>query len=167
MEDVVKRYFSNLIGIAALAVAAPSIAAAVSPAGYVAKAGASDLYERTSSQAVLQSTKDPAIRDFANMMVADHSKSTDMVKAAAAKSGLKPKPPVLEPKQKQMIDALNAASGTARDKLYVTQQKKAHQEALALHKSYSVSGSAAALKTAAGEIVPVVQHHISMLNNIK
>lgn len=162
-----KRYVSGLIGIAAVVAAVPSLAAAVSPADYVAKAGASDLYEKTSSQAVLQSTKDPAVRDFANMMITDHSKSTDMVKAAATKSGVTPKPPVLEPKQRAMIDALKAASGTARDELYVTQQKQAHQQALALHKSYGAAGTAAALKATAGQIVPVVQHHISMLNNIK
>jgi len=52
-----------------------------------------------------------------------------------------------------------AASGTARDSLYTTQQKAAHAEALALHQDSAAKGTAPALKAASAKIVPVVQHH--------
>ncbi|RVT90565.1 DUF4142 domain-containing protein [Sphingomonas crocodyli] len=134
---------------------------------YVMKAGASDLYEKTASQIALESTTNPGVKSFATMMVSDHSQSSAKVKAAAAKSGLTVKPPVLEPKQQSMIAALRATKGPARDALYISQQKAAHQEALALHQSYGKSGTSVPLKTAAGEIVPVVQHHIEILAKMK
>lgn len=146
--------------------AAPASAQAPAPDTYVAKAGASDLYERTSSQLVLQSTRDGKIRDFATMMLRDHAKSTADVKRAAAASRVAVPAPKLEPAQAQMIAELRRATGTQRDRLYVTQQRTAHQQALALHGSYAQNGSAAPLKTVAAATAPVVQHHIEMLQGM-
>lgn len=149
----------------ALAVASPSFAQAAED--YVRKAGAGDLYEKQSSQLVLKTTKNPDLRNFAQMMVSDHSKSTADVKAAAMKSGLKPKPPMLDADKKEMIARLTASTGQQRDAMYVTQQRTAHAEALALHQGYAQSGGKALLKAAAAKIVPVVQHHAEMLDKMK
>ena len=145
---------------AGAAVAAPAPA----PASYVMKAGASDLYEQQSSRLVLATSRDPHVREFASMMLKDHATSTAEVKAAAMKSGLTPKPPMLDPKQKAMIRQLTAAKGAMRDHVYHEQQVKAHEQALMLQQDFAASGKAPALKEAAASIVPVVQHHIEMLN---
>lgn len=151
--------------IATLFALAPIAAHAETPAGYVAKAGAGDLFEQTSSKLVLRSTKDAKVRSFATMMVQDHARSTAMVKAAAAKSGVKAGPPHLTAEQQAQVAALTKATGAARDKLYWDQQKMAHQQALALHQDYATSGTAAApLTAAAAKIVLVVQRHIDTLN---
>ncbi len=147
------------------AVLLPVAAVAAMPmpaATYVMKAGAGDLYEIQSSKLVMNSTN-PKVRDFATMMVSDHSKSTADVKAAAMKAGLHPAPPMLNPMQSTMIANLTKVSGPARDTLYLAQQKAAHNQALALHEQYSANGTAAPLKTAAMTIVPVVKTHIQML----
>jgi putative membrane protein len=157
-----KAHYLAAITLAVCATAA----GAETPAQYVAKAGASDVYETRSSKLVLATSKDPKVRTFANGMIADHAKSTAMVKAAAMKAGLKPKPPMLQPKQQTMLADLTAAKGPDRDKAYVSQQKAAHQEALALHSGYASAGSSAPLKMAAGKIAPVVQHHIEMLSSM-
>ena len=115
----------------------------------------------------MKTTKNPKIRSFAQMMVTDHSKSTADVKAAAQASGLNPKPPALDAKKSAMIADLTKSSGSARDQLYVTQQKAAHQEALTLHKGYATAGDTPALKATAAKIAPVVEHHIEMLSAIK
>ena len=154
------KKFSLILAGAMLAGAAH---AALPPADFVKKAGASDLFEVNSAK--LETTsKNPKVRGFAKMMVTDHTKSTAMVKAAAMKSGLKPKPPMLEPKQEADLAALKQVSGAARDTLYVSQQKAAHQDALALHKDNAASSSAPALKAASAQIVPVVEHHIHELD---
>ena len=157
---------SRLGAAAAMAALLAGAAMAATPTKvYVMKAGASDLFEKKSSTLELQSS-DPKIRDFAKMMVTDHAKSTAMVKKAALRSGLHPKPPMLDAKQKSDYAALVAARGADRDQLYITQQKAAHQDALALQQDYADSGAKPALKTAASNIVPVVQHHIEMLNGM-
>lgn len=151
----------------AAAIAAMPVAAMAMPASeYVMKAGASDLFEKQSAMLVLQSTRNPQVRDFANMMVMDHGKSTDMVKAAAMRAGLHPAPPMLSPSQQGMISQLRAARGMRRDTLYVAQQKMAHKDALMLQKSYSTTGSVAPLQHAATDIVPVVEQHIAKLQRM-
>lgn len=153
------------LAVAALA-AAPTLAfaaPAMTSSSYVMKAGAGDLFERQSSALVAKSTTNPKLKTFAQEMVTDHTKSTAAVKAAAMKAGLHPAAPKLTAKQTSDMSALRAATGTARDSLYIEQQKAAHQEALALHQDESTAGTAAPLKAAATKIVPVVQHHIDML----
>lgn len=147
-------------------IAAPALAQTMTPAGFVAQAGASDLYERTSSELVLQTSKNPKVRAFAQTMIRDHAKSTADVKAAAAKAGVKVAPPTLMKAQTDMVAKLRAASGTARDQAYIAQQRTAHEQALALHKGYAANGTAAPLKAVAAATAPVVQHHLSMLQSM-
>ena len=151
---------------AALAVPAALVAAAPMPAStYVMKAGAGDLYEIESSKLVMGSTN-TKLQHFAQQMVTDHTQSTQDVKAAAMKAGMKVAPPMLNAEQRSNIAKLKAAHGTARDHMYVMQQKVAHQQALTLQEGYSMHGSVAPLKMAATKIVPVVKDHIQMLSTM-
>ncbi|MBT2187989.1 DUF4142 domain-containing protein [Sphingobium nicotianae] len=151
-----------LAALASFAIAAP-LYAATTAATYVAKAGGGDLYETQSSKLVLTTTKDAKVRAFADRMIADHAVSTAKVKAAAAKSKLTVAAPKLDAAQNAMMAELKAATGPARDKLYLQQQHKAHEMALALHQDYANSGDKPALKSAAAEIVPVVKQHIASM----
>ena len=144
--------------------AVPAMASAkMTGAQYVAKAGASDQYEIQSSRLVLATTPNDRLRGFADEMVKDHMQSTADVKAAAMKAGMKSMPPVLNPMQSTMIANLTKVSGTARDQMYIEQQKAAHHQALAVHEDYSVNGTSAPLKAVASNVVPVVKTHIQML----
>ncbi len=145
----------------------PAVAqmAAPSPKTFVMKAGASDKFEISEAKLMMMS-KNPDIVSFATQMKTDHMKSTDMVKMAAKADGMMPSPPMLDAKQKHDLAMLTAKHGKARDMLYVTQQKAAHADALALMQSYSTSGTATHLKDAAGQIVPVVQSHVDMLGKM-
>jgi putative membrane protein len=156
----------SMILIAAVALAVPASAQVMTPADYVAAAGAGDLFEQTSSRLVLESTSDPKIRDFATMMIAHHTKSTADVKAAAARARVKAPPPKLNPLQTELIAELRAETGVARDQRYVAEQKAAHNQALAVHQAYAADGTAAPLKAAASAIVPVVTSHIEMLKTM-
>lgn len=159
----------TLFGALALAttVALPAIAQmpAPTPAEFVMKAGASDKFEISEAKLMMNS-KNADIRGFATKMISDHTKSTNMVKTAAMKDGLTPKPPMLDSMQQSNLAQLTAAKGTARDALYVSQQKPAHQDALMLMQTYSSAGTATHLKDAATQITPVVQMHLDMLNKM-
>ena len=156
----------SLVLLGAALIAAPAIAQVMAPVEYVKTAGASDLYERTSSQIVLQSTTDPMVKSFAQMMLSAHAKSTASVKAAAARAKVKAPPPALNPLQTEMVAQLRAEQGPARDKAYIAQQKAAHNQALDVQKAYAMEGTSAPLKAAAAGIVPVVQQHIEMLKTM-
>jgi putative membrane protein len=161
----VKR-IANIFGASVAIIMLASPAFAETAANYVAKAGAGDMYEIQSSKLVLASTKNPDLKRFASQMVADHSKSTADIKAAAKRSHITPKAPILDADQQSMLKELRVAAGPARDAAYVTQQKTAHSQALALHQGYAATGDKPALKQIAARIVPVVQHHVEMLNGM-
>jgi putative membrane protein len=156
--------------ISALLLAGSAIAqpmSPMSPSDYLTAAGQSDQFEIQEGHLAQSQGGSKAVRDFGRRMVKDHTTSTRMLMNAAKRSGLPPPPPPpLRPDQQQMMSQLQAASGPAFDQLYVQQQLGAHQEALQLHQSYAQSGSDPQLKQAAGQIVPVVQQHLSMLQHM-
>ena len=130
---------------------------------YLTKAGAGDLFEIESSRAIAAKTGNAEIRKFAQMMIDEHGKSTAKVKAAATGAGLTVATPKLEPRQQALLDGIKNASGEAAGRAYLGAQRAAHSEALTLHQTYADKGDTPALKKAAGEIAPVVQHHIEAL----
>jgi putative membrane protein len=156
----------SIAAAALIAMTTPVLAApAVTGEQFIAKAGASDLFERKEA-AIMASSSNTDVAGFARQMTQDHTKSTEMVKAAAKADGITAAPPTLTAKQKADLSALSASSGAARDSLYVRQQKAAHAEALTLMQGYAASGKATHLKETAGKIAPVVQSHIDMLNKM-
>ncbi|MFC4254665.1 DUF4142 domain-containing protein [Altererythrobacter xixiisoli] len=142
---------------------AAEASAATNASGYLAMAGAGDLFEIESSRAILAKQPDQAVADFARSMVDAHQQSTAKLKKAATDAGLTAPAPALEPDQQAKLDSIKSADGEAATTAYLTAQREAHTKALALHQNYAEGGDAPALKTAAGEIASVVQHHIDML----
>ena len=112
--------------------------------------------------------KSSKVRAFGRRMVKDHTDSTQQVMAAAQASGMPPMaPPPLTADQQQMIAQLQSTSGADFDRTYVQQQMQSHQQALAVQQGYAQNGSDPNLKMAAGKIVPVVEHHIQMLQGLQ
>ena len=136
--------------------------------GYMATAGSSDQFEIQSAQLAQQMSQNVAVRNFANMLIADHTRSTQMVVAAARSAGIAPPPPAMLPQHQAMLDQLRAAgSGPNFDLTFKQIQIQAHQDALQLHQNYAASGDVPALRAAASQIAPIVQMHLNqaqMLN---
>ncbi|UAJ10739.1 DUF4142 domain-containing protein [Polymorphobacter megasporae] len=159
-----KRF--TLLAAAAVALVPVAASAIALPAKtYVMKAGASDMFEIESAKLETGSA-DPQVASFAQMMIADHSKSTSDVMAAAAADGLPAMTPKMTPKQESMIDSLKRTSGTARDTLYKKQQIQAHRDTLMFQKQFAMSGDKPQLKATAGMIVPVVEKHLDMIKGM-
>jgi putative membrane protein len=133
---------------------------------YLMFAGAGDLYEIQSSQLVLETTADPAIRRFAQMMVEHHTGTTRAAETAARAAGMTPPPPTLDAPKTAMVQALGMYSGVERDRLYLTQQHMAHKEALGLQKTYAETGDTPQLRTAARSAVPIIQRHLAEVERL-
>ena len=147
--------------------AASSSDAVVDAATYVAKAGAGDLFEIESSRAILKTTKNAQVKDFAEMMIKAHEESTAKVKAAAKAADLNVAPPKLSTEMTLKLTAIKAApAGETADRLYLGAQRQGHKDALALHQGYAAGGDTPALKAVAAEIAPIVEQHIAMLDKI-
>lgn len=155
-----------LAGAAFALIATAALADTPKPSEFVEKAGASDTFEVDSAK-LMTTSKNPGVAKFARQMVVAHTKSTKTVTAAAEADHLALKAPSMTVGQRADITALKAVpAGKTKDDLYVKQQKAAHDDALALMKTYSASGTAPHLKAAATEITPVVEMHRTMLSHL-
>jgi len=129
-------------------------------APYVMAAGKSDLFEINSSQVALQKSQSPAIRQYAQMLVNHHRKTTAATMKAAMRAKLSTTPPALDAGAVASIAELQAAPAADFDRIYIGQQIPAHQAALDLHRSYGANGDQAPLRTTAKAAVPIVQQHL-------
>lgn len=127
--------------------------------GFTTAAASSDMYEITAGKLAQDKGKSQAVKDFGAMMVKDHTKSSADLKAAAAQVDGVTVPAALMPKHQANLDALKAA-GDNFDTLYKQQQRAAHQEALALLRSFAAAGDAEPLKAFASKTAPVVEGHL-------
>ena len=159
------------IVLGAVALSLPALAAAMPAppaADYVMKAGQSDQFEIQSGKLAGENGGSHAVKHMSAKMVADHTKSTKLVLAAAKKSHLPTphSPPPLDNDQQAMLSDLQGKHGRDFDSTYISDQKTAHQKALDLQQSYAEGGDDPHLKSAAKKIVPVVKVHIAMLNKM-
>ena len=111
----------------------------------------------------LQASQNPGVQSFANMIIRDHTQSTQMLMAAAQAAHVPAPPSGILPPQQALLDQLRAAgSGVSFDEAFQQIQIQAHQQALMLHQNYAQNGDVPQLRATAAQIVPVVEKHLAM-----
>lgn len=134
---------------------------------YLGMAGSSDQFEIQSGQLAQQMSQNPAVRQMGQMLVADHTNSTQQLMAAAQSAGIAAPPPAMRPEHAAMLQQIQSAPPGQFDMVFRDVQIQAHQQALQLHQNYAASGDVPALRATAGAIVPVVQSHLNMLQGMQ
>jgi putative membrane protein len=136
--------------------------------GFLAQAASGDQFEIQSSQLALQMSQNAAVRNFANMMITDHTRLSQAMGAAAASAGLNPPAPTLLPAQQAALDQLRAtAPGYAFDAAYQQAQISGHQGALTLFQNYVASGDVPAIRAAASSAIPTIQSHLALAQGLQ
>ena len=133
---------------------------------YLSTAGSSDQFEIQSGQLAQSMSQNAAVRSIGQMLVTDHTNSTQQLMAAAQSAGITPPPPALLPQHAALLQQIQAAPPGQFDMVFRDVQIQAHQQALGLHQGYASGGDTPALRAAATNIVPVVQNHLNMLQTL-
>ena len=145
--------------------AAPADAPTAAPQ-FVAMAASGGMYEVESSQLAKQQAKNADVKAFADMMIRDHTKANEELKAAAGKASPPPTvPTALNPEHQSMLDQLKSA-GANFDKTYLDQQRTAHEKTLALLNGYASGGDSQPLKDWASKTKPAVQQHLDKVQQL-
>ncbi len=134
--------------------------------GFMTAAGASDLYEIQSSRLAIDKSQNPSVKEFADTMIADHTRTTQAVADAAKKAGLSAPTPEMTPDQQQQVETLTSLTGHDFDVAYAEQQLPAHQKALLLMTNYAQNGDTPALREAARSAIPTIEHHLASLKQM-
>lgn len=132
---------------------------AMTPKAFADTAAASDAFEIESSKLAQQKAQSDEVKEYAAMMIRDHTQSTANLKKAASAVDVTPAP-ALTPEQQANLETLRSASGTGFDDAYKTQQVAAHEKTLAALQAYAANGSAAELKQFAANTAPIVDRHL-------
>ena len=178
---------------AGAAMGAPMMAP-MSGAQFRQMAMSSDAFEIESSRLALQRSRSPAVRRFAQMMVRDHSATTQALmggapmaavpggpvgavvaapfQAAGAVAGAVVGGPAgapamaLDPRHAQMLNQLAGVRGRTFDAAYAQMQVMAHREAVGMFAAYAQAGNEPALRNFAAQVLPNLQHHLAMAQRL-
>ena len=141
----------------------PIVVRPLFPADYMAAASSIDLFEIRSAELALTRTQNPALRNFARAMIADHQGTSAQLSLAGRRLNLLPTATLL-PAHQAMADELSASGDF--DATYRRQQIAVHQAALKLHSDFAGRGESPTLRAVARNAVPIVRRHLDMLRRL-
>lgn len=133
-------------------------------ADFVQEAAISDMFEVQSSKLALDKLNG-ADKEFANTMIADHTKTTEQLTALAKETNT-PAPAAMDSAHQSMLEKLKGLSGDAFRKQYFSDQVSGHESAVSLFKRYANGGENAQIKSWASTTLPTLQHHLDMAQQI-
>lgn len=111
-------------------------------------------------------TSSTKIKDFAAMMVKDHSAAGDSLTIIAKNKGIT-LPTSMDATHKAKYDSLSNLSGAGFNKAYITIMVADHKGALNLMQTEASSGKDAALKAFAAKTATIVQMHLDAANKLQ
>jgi len=134
---------------------------------FVKEAASSDMFEIESSKLAVERSQDAATKKFAQQMIADHTKTSEEMKAMVSSGKVKAKiPTAMSSAQKSMLDDLKKMNGADFTKKYHSDQVTAHENAVDLFKRYGDGGDNAELKAWAAKTRPALEHHLMMAKDM-
>jgi len=144
-------------------VGAAKAAATTTAAAFIENAVIGDRYEIESARLALDRSQSPDVRRAAERMIVDHAANTHHLLAALQMNETRgaPQPPdALDARRQTMINHLREAPEESFDATYAAQQVMAHEETVALMRSYAGGGDNAQLRSVAQSALPVVERHL-------
>lgn len=125
---------------------------------FVMKAAIGGMTEVESSKVAQQNAQNARVKAYADMMVNDHTKANDELKAFAASRGITLPTSLPADKQKH-VDDMKAMGGGGFDKHYVSMMVNDHKKDVAEFEKQSTSGKDEELKAWAAKTLPVLKMH--------
>jgi len=112
-----------------------------------------------------QKASSAKVKDFGAMMVSDHSKANDELKALAKSKGIT-LPDSIDSKEQQVKNDLSAKSGAGFDKAYVSNMIDDHKEDIKEFEDAAKNLKDADLKAFAVKTLPTLKMHLDAIQKI-
>jgi putative membrane protein len=160
-----KRIFSvvccmALGSIPALAQSKVAGGATLTDQQFVDFAAQTDMVEANLGQLAQTVASSQPIKDYAQMLVTDHTKDFNQLNDIAHQANFN-RPDVIDAEHnKMMIDPFQKLKGAAFDRRYIQEMVTGHTKAIAVYTKESVDAQNPALKSYAGQALPVLQKHL-------
>lgn len=143
------------------------VVGAVSADAFVRDAAMGDMYEIEAAKMALARSKSKEVKALAQVILTDHTASTEKLKMLVASGQVKQTlPTALDERRQGMLDNLKGSGGTDFDGRYLKQQTAGHHEAVVLMDGYKTTGSDPVLKAFATEVSPKIHMHLDMADKL-
>jgi putative membrane protein len=106
-----------------------------------------------------------AVKDYAQMLVTDHTADYNQLTAAAGKANATA-PKGLDAEHAKMASSLTSLKGAAFDHRYVPEMIAGHKKAIAIYTKEASDATSPDLKAYASAALPVLQKHLSGAEDI-
>ncbi len=106
------------------------------------------------------------VKDFAQMLVTDHTDDYNKLTAAATKANLMV-PKGIDAAHNKMIAPFEKLKGASFDRHYVREMVMGHEKAIAQYKKEEADGQNADLKAYATAALPVLQKHLDAAKDLE
>jgi len=146
--------------------ASNSVTGTNSANGFMTEAAKGGMAEVELSRVAVSKAQNPEVKQFAQQMVADHTRANNELKQLAAKKSVT-LPTELDAMHKAAMDKLSKLSGAEFDKEYVSEMVKDHEKDVTLFRTQSESGTDVEAKVFAGKTLPTLQMHLKMIQGIQ
>jgi putative membrane protein len=128
--------------------------------------GAQDnLFEIQAGQLASQQATNAEVKQFAEMMVQDHTQATDLLQQAAAERNVT-LPTDMGDQNQAILARLSDLSGAEFDRAYMTEMVNAHQKDVALFRNQIENGNDQELSALAAEQLPTLEAHLRMAQDL-
>jgi len=135
-------------------------------AEFAVKAADSGLAEVNASEVAQQKAQDQRVKDFAAMMVQDHTKANEELKMIAASKNITLPTAPGEPHLKDIAD-LNEYTGADFDKEYMDLMVNNHEKAVSLFEDAADNAEDGEIKAYAAKTLPALQKHLEHAKTIR
>lgn len=159
-----RRLVTALGMTSGVVVAATAYAATITPEEFVQKASVANEFEIESSQVALQRSKNSEVKNFAQHMVKDHTKTGEKLKATTPMANNVPK---LDEAHEKLLGELKDTSDAKFDSTYIRLQTQAHEDAVDLFRDYSKTGTDKNLQQFAADTLPTLKQHLTKVQQLK
>lgn len=141
--------------------------AAVSPLDreFMVMAAHSDQFEIQSSQLALQKTTNPQVREYAQMMIQQHTQSSQLLAQIAAERGVT-LPTAPAPFDQAVIEQLAQLSGAEFDRAYMEAQANGHLKTTTIYQTEIGQGQDQEVRAFAAQLLPAVQQHFQVASSM-
>ena len=132
---------------------------------FVKIAAISNMFELESSK-LAQQKADESSKKFALQMIADHTETSEELKALAPEAGVE-LPTKMDGSHQAKLDKLKGLQGMDFDKEYDSMQVSVHEDAVSLFQRYADGGDNPVLKEWAAKTLPQLKHHLDMAKALR
>ena len=136
------------------------MARTLTPQFFATQAAATGRLEIELGKLAMQQTQNPAVRSYAQRMVADHQALSAKLQKLASAQQLE-MPQALDPEHQELKEKLSGLRGAAFDREYAREVAKGHDQAVALFEAAAQAAQMPSeLQQFADETLPMLKEHM-------